>query len=52
MFVGRGAARIRRLFKEARESKRAVIFIDELDAVGGHAAVAAATAAPASASRP
>ena len=36
MFVGRGAARIRRLFKEARESGRAVIFIDELDAVGGH----------------
>jgi cell division protease FtsH len=36
MFVGRGAARIRRLFKEARESKRAVIFIDELDAIGGH----------------
>src|SRR4249919_3830382 len=36
MFVGRGAARIRRLFKEARSSGRAVIFIDELDAVGGH----------------
>ena len=36
MFVGRGAARIRRLFKEARRSGRAVIFIDELDAVGGH----------------
>src|SRR3954470_3610713 len=35
MFVGRGAARIRRLFREARNSKRAVIFIDELDAVGG-----------------
>ncbi len=35
MFVGRGAARIRRLFREARKSKRAVIFIDELDAVGG-----------------
>ncbi|MGA8746355.1 MAG: AAA family ATPase [Solirubrobacterales bacterium] len=35
MFVGRGAARIRRLFKEARRSGRAVIFIDELDAVGG-----------------
>ncbi|HWB69419.1 MAG TPA: AAA family ATPase [Solirubrobacterales bacterium] len=34
MFVGRGAARIRRLFKEARKSGRAVIFIDELDAVG------------------
>ena len=36
MFVGRGAARIRRLFKEARRSGRAVVFIDELDAVGGH----------------
>src|SRR3954452_19126827 len=36
MFVGRGAARIRRLFKEARSSGRAVVFIDELDAVGGH----------------
>ena len=35
MFVGRGAARIRRLFKEARTSGRAVIFIDELDAIGG-----------------
>lgn len=35
MFVGRGAARIRRLFKEARKSGRAVVFIDELDAVGG-----------------
>src|SRR3954466_1228443 len=36
MFVGRGAARIRRLFKEARKSGRAVVFIDEIDAVGGH----------------
>jgi cell division protease FtsH len=36
MFVGRGAARIRKLFREARKSGRAVIFIDELDAVGGH----------------
>jgi cell division protease FtsH len=35
MFVGRGAARIRRLFKDARKSGRAVIFIDELDAIGG-----------------
>jgi cell division protease FtsH len=35
MFVGRGAARIRRLFKEARKSGRAVIFIDEFDAIGG-----------------
>ena len=51
MFVGRGAARLRRLFKEARESGRAVVFIDELDAVGGHRGAPAATAAPASASR-
>jgi cell division protease FtsH len=35
MFVGRGAARIRRLFKDARKAGRAVIFIDELDAIGG-----------------
>ena len=35
MFVGRGAARIRRLFREARRSGVAVIFIDELDAIGG-----------------
>src|SRR6201989_2565765 len=34
MFVGRGAARIRRLFKEARKAGRAVIFIDALDALG------------------
>src|SRR5215210_78001 len=31
MFVGRGAARIRRLFKEARKAGSAVIFIVELD---------------------
>jgi cell division protease FtsH len=36
MFVGRGAARIRRLFLEARKHAPAIIFIDELDAVGGH----------------
>jgi cell division protease FtsH len=34
MFAGLGAARIRRLFKEAREKAPAIIFIDELDAVG------------------
>jgi cell division protease FtsH len=34
MFAGLGAARIRRLFKEARKVKPAIIFIDELDAVG------------------
>ena len=36
MFAGLGAARIRRLFKEARENAPAIIFIDELDAVGAH----------------
>ena len=34
MFAGLGAARIRRLFREARESAPAIVFIDELDAVG------------------
>ena len=36
MFAGLGAARIRRLFAEARKHEPAIIFIDELDAVGGH----------------
>ena len=36
MFAGLGAARIRRLFREARKNAPAIIFIDELDAVGGH----------------
>jgi cell division protease FtsH len=34
MFAGLGAARIRRLFDEARKNAPAIIFIDELDAVG------------------
>src|ERR671910_3469762 len=34
MFAGLGAARIRRLFSEARKQRPAIIFIDELDAVG------------------
>ncbi|HWF54116.1 MAG TPA: ATP-dependent zinc metalloprotease FtsH [Solirubrobacteraceae bacterium] len=36
MFAGVGAARIRRLFNAARKNAPAIIFIDELDAVGGH----------------
>jgi cell division protease FtsH len=34
MFAGLGAARIRTLFKDARKKAPAIIFIDELDAVG------------------
>src|SRR5436190_6292993 len=34
MFAGLGAARIRRLFRVARKAAPAIIFIDELDAVG------------------
>jgi cell division protease FtsH len=36
MFVGVGAARIRRLFRVAAKHTPAIVFIDELDAVGGH----------------
>jgi cell division protease FtsH len=35
MFAGLGAARIRRLFGEARKAAPAIVFIDEIDAVGG-----------------
>ncbi|MBE7472568.1 MAG: cell division protein FtsH [Anaerolineae bacterium] len=34
MFVGVGAARVRDLFKRAREQAPAVVFVDEIDAVG------------------
>jgi cell division protease FtsH len=35
MFAGLGAARIRKLFADARKAAPAIIFIDELDAIGG-----------------
>lgn len=34
MYVGVGASRIRQVFEEARKHKKAVIFIDEIDAIG------------------
>ena len=34
LFVGMGAAKVRALFEEARENVPAIIFIDEIDAVG------------------
>jgi cell division protease FtsH len=34
MYAGVGAARVRRLFRDARRHKSCIVFIDELDAVG------------------
>ena len=35
MFVGRGAAKVRDLFKQAKEKAPCIVFIDEIDAIGG-----------------
>ncbi len=36
MFVGVGAARVRDLFKQAKEVAPSIVFVDEIDAVGRH----------------
>lgn len=36
MFVGVGAARVRDLFEQAKQSAPSIVFIDEIDAVGRH----------------
>ncbi len=36
MFVGVGASRVRDLFKQAKKNAPAIVFIDEVDAVGRH----------------
>ena len=34
MFVGRGAAKVRDLFKQAKEKAPCIVFIDEIDTIG------------------
>src|SRR3989475_12198571 len=36
MFVGVGASRVRDLFEQAKNSAPAIVFVDEIDAVGRH----------------
>ena len=35
MFVGMGASKVRSLFKDAKEKAPCIVFIDEIDAIGG-----------------
>ena len=51
MFVGVGTARVRDLFEQARKSAPAIIFIDELDALGCRAPPARSPVAMISVSR-
>jgi len=43
MFVGVGASRVRDLFREAKKNTPCIVFIDEIDAVGGHRAAGGAS---------
>ncbi len=45
MFVGVGASRVRDLFEQAKKAAPSIIFIDELDAIGGRRAGAGAMGA-------
>jgi len=45
MFVGVGASRVRDLFEQAKKSAPSIIFIDEIDAIGGRRAGAGAIGA-------
>ncbi len=45
MFVGVGASRVRDLFNQAKKSAPSIIFIDEIDAIGGRRAGAGAIGA-------
>jgi cell division protease FtsH len=51
MIVGVGAARVRGLFKQAREAARSIIFTDELDAIGRARGSGATSGASASSTR-